>query len=148
NLFLQKDFPGATKGIRCDLDLRVDAFDNYTDVIHFDFLLPTDSYFVRIGLGGGATLNEYGQFADGGERVRNNWQCTEPQAGEWVNVMLDIHADGDAGTAKLAVDQALVLSVPLSPPTDTTAIRLIVGALNVAASTWRAHYDNVACDLQ
>src|SRR5262249_5585228 len=105
-IILQKDFAGATKGIRCNLDMRVDVFDDYTDVLPIEFLEPTDSYFVRIGLGGGANVNEYGQFADAGERVRNIWPFTQPQAGEWFNVTLDLRAEGDAGAAKLLVDQA------------------------------------------
>jgi hypothetical protein len=148
NLILVKNFAGATKGIRCQVALRVDAYDNYTDVLHVDFTVAGEAYFVRVGLGGGGTLNEYGQLPDGGERVRNNWPFQQPPAGQWVDVVLDIDGDPNAGAATLAVDGAQVLSVALSPPTDATGINVELGAINTFPLAWRAHYDNVACDLR
>ena len=146
DLLLHKSF-AATAGIHCAFDIRVDAYDSYTDVFHVDFGQASGSYFVRFIMGG-TVVNEYGTLPDGGVRVRNNWPTGQPAIGVWTRVDLDLRFSGQAGTAVLAYDGKQVLSVNLSPPTDIVSNKIQLGAWSSAATKWRAHFDNFACDLQ
>jgi hypothetical protein len=147
-LLLVKDFAGRSGGLACAFDLRVDAFDDFTVVLQLWFVVPSQPpYLLRVAVGNGGDLNEYGQNPDGSDRVRNNWPFAQPAAKTWVHVVLDVKASGGAGKARLTLDGTDVLLVPLLPPDNATSMSIKLGAENSGAVRWVARYDNVACDL-